>query len=724
MRKPLAALMALAVAFGAPGASYGSDGTPDPGKPVPPVDAPVTAPPPPSLRSVPGTVVGPFAPEPLKPPPLKVEKDLAQQLGQSGFQVEPDGTMVHPESGAKFKPSVLRDMGLEWEKGGRLVFQTTKEPIESEKLMPLLKGMLGFSAVAQRDPADVGKQLQALGVPVSYNNIHLVNPDGTATYFGQMLYHGLLQGPEGEKLDSEALAKRLSGERLSQSLALFDSGFSEAFRNRRPDIGLADAKAGFELLSKPRAPTETPLKLTPGADIGAQVKGYQDAIDAAVKAGSKDPKDIAKLEEARRHLEALTAYRYHAGQSLSSLSPDKRPVPAPGAGGGGPGGGGPGLMPFAAIRNPFEAPKPPAARTLPMLLSMIDKLPGPPMTLAQKEAFIKSFPMGETVWSMGAHDLWKEGLKGEGVRVAVIDTGVSMHPELEGAVKARKNFTKQLDGDALGNHATHVAGTIHALAPSAEIRSYAALDADAFGPTGRVKMIGPEVDGAILRAIEQAVKDGNQVVNMSLGGRGRPSDEIAKKINEYSKQGVIFVVSAGNGGPFVGEVSSPSVAESAWTVGASNSEGRVTSFTSFGRNFDPETMSYVVKPVLVAPGDEVNSAVKPFMGTDGGWTYGRMSGTSMAAPHIAGATVLMVDAARKMNGLANPFEMSRRIQEAFVTTGRDVNRRELAPDVPADQRFIVVDPVAAHERLKAGQTLAKPPQSVPRRRPDSRPLGR
>lgn len=713
MRKPLATLMALAVFLGAPGASYGADEPPQPRKPAPPVGGPITNPTLPPLPSVPGIVVDTEVPEPPKPEPLKVEKDLAKQLGKSGFQVEPDGTMVHPESGAKFKPSVLEDMGLEWDKGGRLVFKTTKEPIESEKLMPLLKGMLGFSAVAQRDPADVGKQLQALGVPVSYNNIHLVNPDGTATYFGQMLYHGLLQGPEGQKLDSDALAKRLSGERLSQSLALFDSGFSEAFRNNRPDIGFADAKAGFDLLSKPRAPTETPLKLNPGTDIGAQVKGYQDAIDAAVKAGSKDPKDIAKLEEARRQLEALTAYRYHAGQSLSSLSPDKRPVPAPGAGGG----VGSLLPPFAAIRSPFEAPKPPAARTLPMLLSMIDKLPGPPMTLAQKEAFIKSFPMGETVWSMGAHDLWKEGLKGEGVRVAVIDTGVSMHPELEGAVKSRKNFTRQLDGDALGNHATHVAGTIHALAPSAEIRSYAALDVDAFGPTGRVKMLGPEVDGAILKAIDQAVKDGNQVVNMSLGGRGRPSDEIAKKINEYSKKGVIFVISAGNGGPFAEEVSSPSVAESAFTVGASNAQGRVTSFTSFGRNFDPETMSYVVKPVMVAPGDDVNSAVKPFMGTDGGWTYGRMSGTSMAAPHISGATALMVDAARKMNGLANPVEMSRRIQEAFMTTGREVDRRELAPDVPANQQFIVVDPVAAHERLKAGQTLARPPADLPRRRP-------
>lgn len=119
--------------------------------------------------------------EPPKPEPQKVEKALAADLKKGGFSVGPDGSMTHAESGAKFKPAVLSDLGLEWTKDGRLVFKSTKDPIESEQLMPLLKGMLGFSAVAQRDPAEVGRKLQELGVPVSHNNIHLVNPDGTAT---------------------------------------------------------------------------------------------------------------------------------------------------------------------------------------------------------------------------------------------------------------------------------------------------------------------------------------------------------------------------------------------------------------------------------------------------------------------------------------------------------------------------------------------------------------
>lgn len=639
--------------------------------------------------------------QPPAPEPQKVEKALAAELKKGGFTVGPDGSMTHPETGAKFKPEVLSDLGLEWTKDGRLVFKSTKDAIASEQLMPLLKGMLGFSAVAQRDPADVGRRLQELGVPVSYNNVHLVNPDGTATYFGQMLYHGLTQGPEGDKLTADALSKRLSGERLSQSLALFDSGFNEAFRSKRPDVGLADIKQGFDLLSRPRAATETAFELRPGGDIAGQVAGYKAALEKAKASG--DAAEVARLEEARRHLETLSAYRYHSSHDLSKLSPDRRPVPDPGVVPGVPG-----LLAPLLGRMRMGDPEAPPARSLPTLLGLIDKLPGPPMTTAQKEAFIKSFPMGETVWRMGAHELWKRGLQGEGVKVAVIDTGVAPHPELATAVASRRNFTRQLDGEALGAHGTHVAGTIHALAPKAELRSYAVFDPSFMGGSSAVNLRGGETNDAILKAIDKAVADGNVVINMSLGGGGRPSDDMARKINEYSAKGVIFVVSAGNAGPFVGEVSSPSSALSAWTVGATDSQDRVTSFTSFGRNFDPETMSYVVKPVLLAPGDDMNSAVKPLFGTDGGWSYGRMSGTSMAAPHISGATALMVDAARRMNGLANPVEMSRRIMDSFVATGREANRRELAPDAPAEQRFIYVDPAAAYDRLQASQSLARP----------------
>lgn len=630
-------------------------------------------------------------------PAFKVEKELGEALTKDGFSVRPDGSVEHKASGAVFPPRVLMQLGLVWDRSGRLVDPRIMEPISSENLMPMLKGMLGFSEVAKYKPDEVGKKLQEWGVPQSYDNIHLFNPDGTATYFGLMLYHGLTQGPGGKAVDSKALSERLSGERLSQSLALFDSGYAQAFRSRRPDVGMADIKAGMSLLAEDsRGKGETALQFRPTRNIADQLQDYQAALaDKAAK--TADPLEKARLAEAQEALETLKDYRYHAGQTLDRLAPPGT-VPPP--------------NPMAAFGGD---PVPPRHRSLPMLLSMMDSLPGPKMTPAQKEALIKSFPMGETVWRMGAQDLWKEGLQGEGVKVAVIDTGVSPHPELAGAVAARRSFTNQLPGDSIGNHATHVAGTIHALAPMAEIRSYAALNSDLpMGQSNRLNMQGSETEAAIMKAIDAAVADGNQVINMSLGGPGRPSDEMSKKINGYSEKGVIFIISSGNNGPLSGSVSAPSAAPQAWTVGALNAQERVTSFTSLGRNFDPATNSWVVKPVFLAPGDNMNSTVSPLMGPESGFAYGRMSGTSMAAPHVAGAAVLMVDAVKKMNALVNPVEMSRRIQDAFAATGRDMPRREVAPEAPVEQRFIVVNPLAAYERLRdtVPPAIARPPAGV------------
>ncbi|MBI5597775.1 MAG: S8 family serine peptidase [Elusimicrobia bacterium] len=631
------------------------------------------------------------------PAPFKVEKGLGEALTKDGFSVRPDGSIEHKASGAVYPPRVLMQLGLIWDPAGRLVDPRIMEPVSTEDLMPLLKGMLGFSEVARYKPDEIGKKLQEWGVPQSYDNIHLFNPDGTATYFGLMLYHGLTQGPGGKAVDAKSLSERLSGERLSQSLSLFDSGYAQAFRSRRPDVGMADIKAGLGLLSgDARGKGETALEFRPTRNIADQLQDHQNALLVSA-AKAADRAEVARIAEAAQALEALKRYRYHTGQSLDRLAP-------------------PGTVPPPDPMAEFGGdPVPPRHRTLPMVLSMMDSLPGPKMTPAQKEALIKSFPLGDTVWRMGAQDLWKEGLQGEGVKVAVIDTGVSPHPELQGVVKSRKTFTNQLPGDSIGVHATHVAGTIHALAPMAEIRSYAALNSDLpMNQTSRLNMQGTETEAAIMKAIDAAVADGNQVINMSLGGPGRPSDAMSKKINEYSEKGVIFIISSGNNGPFSGGVSAPSAAPQAWTAGALNAQGRLTSFTSFGRNFDPATNTFVVKPVFVAPGDNMNSTVSPMMGPESGFAYARQSGTSMAAPHVAGATVLMVDAVKKMNALLNPVEMTKRIQDAYVATGSEMPRREVAPEAPVEQRFIVVNPLAAYERLRdtVPQAVARPPVGV------------
>ena len=136
----------------------------------------------------------------------------------------------------------------------------------------------------------------------------------------------------------------------------------------------------------------------------------------------------------------------------------------------------------------------------------------------------------------GGDKLRAEGLTGKGVRVAVIDSGVDAnHPGFKGQVKQQlwyRHGTPLSEDD----HGTHVADTIHMLAPEADIYDYRV-----FGETGW------SVDRAIERAIMQAIDDGCQIINMSLGGP-RQNNSISRAISAAHSKGVLMIVAAGNEG--------------------------------------------------------------------------------------------------------------------------------------------------------------------------------
>ncbi len=127
----------------------------------------------------------------------------------------------------------------------------------------------------------------------------------------------------------------------------------------------------------------------------------------------------------------------------------------------------------------------------------------------------------------------EEGYTGKGVKVAVIDSGIDeTHPGFDGKV-TRKQWYR--DGTPLSRdfHGTHVAGTVHLMAPEAEIYDYRV-----FGRRGL------DILTAIVNAIDQAREDGCKVINMSLGGPVRfPS--IEKAIKRAYDAGIIIVVAAG-----------------------------------------------------------------------------------------------------------------------------------------------------------------------------------
>lgn len=137
----------------------------------------------------------------------------------------------------------------------------------------------------------------------------------------------------------------------------------------------------------------------------------------------------------------------------------------------------------------------------------------------------------------GGRELRKEGLEGSGVRVGVIDSGVDeKHPGFAGQVK-KKVWYRSGTPLSEDDHGTHVAGTIHLMAPKAEIYDYRV-----FGKSGNLG-----VTEAIAKAIRDAADDGCDVINMSLGGPVS-SSSIKSSVQYAASKGVIIVCAAGNEG--------------------------------------------------------------------------------------------------------------------------------------------------------------------------------
>ncbi|NUT47358.1 MAG: S8 family serine peptidase, partial [Saccharothrix sp.] len=234
---------------------------------------------------------------------------------------------------------------------------------------------------------------------------------------------------------------------------------------------------------------------------------------------------------------------------------------------------------------------------------------------------------------IGAPAAWQAGYTGEGVKVAVLDTGVDgAHPDLAGKVTAQQNFTDEPDDDLVG-HGTHVAATIaggntkyRGVAPDADI-----LDGKVCGVVGC-----PE--SAILTGMQWAVDQGADIVNLSLGGTDSPgTDPLEEAVGTLSAQ-ALFVVAAGNSGR-PGTIGSPGSADAALTVGAVDRDDSIAPFSSRG----PRVGDSGVKPDVTAPGVAI-AAAKSSTGQIGDPVddqHVAESGTSMATPHVAGAAAII-----------------------------------------------------------------------------------
>jgi subtilisin len=261
-------------------------------------------------------------------------------------------------------------------------------------------------------------------------------------------------------------------------------------------------------------------------------------------------------------------------------------------------------------------------------------------------------PFQPVPWNINlvkAPQAWARGIRGNGVKVAVLDTGIAAHPDLviSGGVSFIPGVVSYNDGHG---HGTHCAGVIGArnnwigvvgVAPLCNLYAVKVL-ADS----------GSGSSSGIIAGMEWCINNGIKVISMSLGSNSAPSVAYANAIKRCQDNGITVVCASGNSFgsafPWVGAPANSIISgvpnASPIAVGAVNSACVIAPFSSRGGNAPLWN-----QVTVVAPGVNVYSTYK-------GGGYTTMSGTSMATPHVAGLAALVY---QRYPGITPPFLKSR-----------------------------------------------------------------
>ncbi len=343
--------------------------------------------------------------------------------------------------------------------------------------------------------------------------------------------------------------------------------------------------------------------------------------------------------------------------------------------------------------------------------------PRPAPATLQRRALPDQTGTREIVWGVSkirAPEVWNQGYRGQGVVVAVLDTGVNLnhqdladHPWVNsdevpgnGVDDDNNGFVDDIHGwDFVNNdndpmddhgHGTHCAGTVAGdgtagsqtgVAPEARIMAVKVLDSQGSG-----------TESGVWQAIQYAVDNGADVISMSLGWQhawnpDRPAWRQA--FENVLAAGVVAAVAAGNerdgGDPAPDNIRTPGDVPPPWfhpdqtlhggqaavvTVGATTSDDSYAYFSSYGPVTWQDVSPYndypynpgmgLMDPDVAAPGYDIKSL--DYSNNSG---YTLMSGTSMATPHVAGVMALLLS----RNPELTPAEIDEILETSAVDLG-------------------------------------------------------
>lgn len=221
--------------------------------------------------------------------------------------------------------------------------------------------------------------------------------------------------------------------------------------------------------------------------------------------------------------------------------------------------------------------------------------------------------------AIGANMLEENIKQGNGIKVAVLDTGIASHPDLRisGGVSFVEGSTSYSDENG---HGTHVAGIISAQHNKEGIVGVATR-ADLYG----IKVLNAAGNGTyaqVIQGIEWAIDNHMNIISMSFTGAA-DSEALHQVIKQASQAGIILIASAGNLGSGVETEMYPARYPEVVSVGATTQKNVRANLSSTGNELD-----------IMAPGIDIYSTYK-------NGSYLQMSGTSMAVPYVTGAAAVL-----------------------------------------------------------------------------------
>ncbi|MBO9883623.1 S8 family peptidase [Xanthomonas sp. D-109] len=272
---------------------------------------------------------------------------------------------------------------------------------------------------------------------------------------------------------------------------------------------------------------------------------------------------------------------------------------------------------------------------------------------------------GTTNAGINVRSAWDKAT-GDGVVVAVIDTGITSHPDLNANVLQGYDFISDADAARDGDgrdsnpadegdwaaagecysgspasnsswHGTHVAGTIAAVTNNGTGVAGTAFKAKILpvrvlgkcgGYTSDIADAITWASGGTVSGVP-ANQNPAEVINMSLGGSGTCSTTYQNAINGAVGRGTTVVVAAGNSSTNVSS-SVPANCNNVIAVAATTSSRAKASYSNYGAGID-----------ISAPGSSILSTLNDGTTTPGNPSYASYNGTSMATPHVAGVVALM-----------------------------------------------------------------------------------